>query len=721
MSEKEKDIFAPPTQEELAEFNSNKDDIFAPPTQEELAEFNKPQEIPAAIENESQIFTPTWSTAYKGTTAVTEALPKAFSKAGEFAAQKIGGLSPEQTDYLKQNYKAMEASGMTPEAIQDTFKQLENSFKAKNLQATMALGEAEKLAPTPLTREVAEKAVEEALPELLTPVRIKEEPFQKKLKTTISQKQQLEVERLQNLLLEKDNLIANAKEYAQNKAEKAGDEAVKNAKTYKTPGTLELVPVDEKEIYNEAFDKALATSKKEELNLIKKLQSDKTELTKKLNEVSKKDITAETTEELIKQSETPLANKYASAKGLEPKESINETAINKMLEDITDVTSKKGREAFDFLRNLSAQGWDKNSGINSELAAKVREKLRAQLAPLGTKSDEKFKEVNKLLTELEAAEQAGFIERTTGQIDTSTLEGKISKFSPESVKIGQSEQQFIKRVMNPSTKDLQNVDIQEGRKLLDTLVADPVLLDKVKQAAIKMDLLDPTKAMKFGATDAFRFMIGAGIGQIAPIVGYEGVKALKTPTGSYQAATFGSRLAEKIPQSLKTTAKVLGPLAGVAGAAAGGYFGYQEAKEEGLPEIAAIPYAAFEAINPVPISPIQAKKAMEYSAQERSKKIAQNYQVSPEEMQKMQKRQSFIEDILPEWMTNKQYKLKADNPEEIASMAQAMQSGTDKASQEYGRVLNQIIDASPREKESILFGLNQQPAFRDIIKKLKGK
>jgi hypothetical protein len=156
--------------------------------------------------------------------------------------------------------------------------------------------------------------------------------------------------------------------------------------------------------------------------------------------------------------------------------------------------------------------------------------------------------------------------------------------------------------MNPSAKDLQNIDIQEGRKLLDTLVADPALLDRVKQAAIKMDLLDPTKAMKFGATDAFRFMIGAGIGQIAPVVGYEGIKALKTPSGAYQAATFGSRLAEKIPQSVKTTAKVLGPLAGVAGAVAGGYFGYQEAKEEGLPEKLAIPYAAFEAINPVPVS-----------------------------------------------------------------------------------------------------------------------
>jgi hypothetical protein len=64
--------------------------------------------------------------------------------------------------------------------------------------------------------------------------------------------------------------------------------------------------------------------------------------------------------------------------------------------------------------------------------------------------------------------------------------------------------------------------------------------------------------------------------------------------------------------------------------------------------------------------------------------------------------------------------LKADNPAEITSTAQAMSASTDRASQEYGRVLSQIVDASPREKEAILFGLNQQPAFRELVRKVKG-
>jgi hypothetical protein len=65
--------------------------------------------------------------------------------------------------------------------------------------------------------------------------------------------------------------------------------------------------------------------------------------------------------------------------------------------------------------------------------------------------------------------------------------------------------------------------------------------------------------------------------------------------------------------------------------------------------------------------------------------------------------------------------LKADNPAEIASIAQSMQASPDRASQEYSRVLSQIVDAPASQKEAVLFGLNQQPAFREILKKLKGE
>jgi hypothetical protein len=65
--------------------------------------------------------------------------------------------------------------------------------------------------------------------------------------------------------------------------------------------------------------------------------------------------------------------------------------------------------------------------------------------------------------------------------------------------------------------------------------------------------------------------------------------------------------------------------------------------------------------------------------------------------------------------------LKADSPAEISSIAQSMQTMPDKASQEYSRVLSQIVDAPASQKEAVLFGLNQQPAFRELVRKLKGQ
>lgn len=668
----------------------------------------------------SDVLTPTGGVMYKGTKAITKTLPEAFMKAGEIAAQKIGGLSPELTEYYKQNYKAMEASGMTPEAIQETMQKLEKTFRGKNLAATMAISEGEKLAPVQLTRELAKEAVGKAIPSLMTPIQTKEEPFQKVLKQRIDEDRLKEAQRLENLLKEKQEASIKVKDYAQNEAEMAGQKAAEEARKANKKISLTTPRLDEKAAYNEAFDRTLAEAKLKEEELVQKIQKQtESEIVKGFQDLQK-DKTAEYTKQLIEEYQTPLAKEYPSVKGMEKSQKVSPEVVDKLLTDLSDISSRKGREAFDFLRDLRAKGW-KDSGIDNEVAAAIAEKIREQLAPEGTSANKQFKEAHKLLNELEVAEKQGFIERISGEVDTKTLEGKVSKFSPESVKIGQSEQQFIKRVMNPSAKDLQNIDIQEGRKIFEKLVNDPQFLEEIRQAAIKMDLLDPSKAAKFGASDAFRVMIGTGLGQFTPVIGYEAVKGLKTPTGAYKAATFGSRVAEKIPQSVKTTAKILGPLAGVGGMVAGGYLGYQEAKEQGLPEFASKAYGAFEAFNPVPISPIEYYKGMEYSAQEKAKNIAKRYGTSPEEMQKLQQRQEFVEDILPEWMTNKKNKLKADNPAEITSMVQAMRSSPDKASQEYGRVLSQIQDASPREKESILFGLNQQPAFRELVRKIKGE
>jgi hypothetical protein len=44
-----------------------------------------------------------------------------------------------------------------------------------------------------------------------------------------------------------------------------------------------------------------------------------------------------------------------------------------------------------------------------------------------------------------------------------------------------------------------------------------------------------------------------------------------------------------------------------------------------------------------------------------------------------------------------------------------------KAAQEYARVLNSIISSPSKNKEAQISVLNQQPAFRELMRKTKGE
>jgi hypothetical protein len=61
-----------------------------------------------------------------------------------------------------------------------------------------------------------------------------------------------------------------------------------------------------------------------------------------------------------------------------------------------------------------------------------------------------------------------------------------------------------------------------------------------------------------------------------------------------------------------------------------------------------------------------------------------------------------------------------DGPE-MTQMADAMDASGDKAAQEYSRVLRQVISSPDSKKSAVLYTLNQQPAFRALVKKMKGE
>lgn len=668
------------------------------------------------------------------------------SKLPEKLATTIGGLTPEQVKYVQQNYKNIESGkGISEEAVREVYSKLENVFKQKNIQANRARELAEQSLEVPLTKELMEKAASQALPKVMDKIEPEKEAFQKALKERTQTRVESEIDRLTNLLEQKKQAVIDASDYAQSRAEKAAKIAVEEATPKKEIGLVKQSTPDLKSIANKAFEEELAKSLPEQNKIQAKALKDFKEYSNQIADLQNEyyqasNVIPEIEKELIREKQTSLARKYPSVEGYEDVKNLG-SDIEKLTKPYSEITQLEKSRAAEELRNIRKKAFGDTPEVKDEASKVFAEELRQLMAPEGSTSDVEYKRVSNLLNQLKQAQTEGFITRKTGEvipgnIDLGEEDLLISKFKPESVEIGQKEQQFISKVVNPSKHDLQNIDIIRGREVLQNLVDDPKLIDEVRQAAIKQGLLDPKSAFKFGPIDAFRVITAggaaaAGLGAFPTFLAgaYEGVKYARTPQGAYKLATLAPRIAE-------TTA---GKIASKVGKGALKKLPYIGA---GIGGIAA--QAAEEAID---TETSGATPSMPEYWLERGVR-------DPEEQRQRAALASFKEglpfsgrvDEIPsayEKPETKQYKeqvlavkksgglaptyveaplkkvLKSDDPAEIASIAQAMQNSPDKASQEYARVLSQINQAQPSQKEAILFGLNQQPAFRELVRKLK--
>jgi hypothetical protein len=221
--------------------------------------------------------------------------------------------------------------------------------------------------------------------------------------------------------------------------------------------------------------------------------------------------------------------------------------------------------------------------------------------------------------------------------------------------------------------------------------------------------------------------VGGALGGIpGAIAGVTGAGALPTGTKLQEAASLAK--GSGLYKTAAKASKFLGPAAALL---AGG-MAYKGAGEAGLEGLERLGVTTGEVINPIPLTDVTGayvagKKELEKGVVPAAKaageafiKPAKEFYEQPTDIDYSSQALRRMErgESVPKFEAYKNT-LKTSNPEEIASVTKALQSGQDKASQEYGRVLSQIEDAVPREKESILFGLNQQPAFRDLVRKLK--
>ena len=223
--------------------------------------------------------------------------------------------------------------------------------------------------------------------------------------------------------------------------------------------------------------------------------------------------------------------------------------------------------------------------------------------------------------------------------------------------------------------------------------------------------------------------IGGALGGIpGAIAGVTGAGVLPTGTKLQEAASLAK--GSKTFKTVAKASKFLGPIAGLVAAGAA----YKGAEEAGLEGLEKLGVTAGEVVNPIPLTDVTGayvagKKELGQGLLPAAKAAGTAFIKPAKEFYEEPTEVDFNSEALrrlERGQGGSQYNvykktLKADNPAEIASTAKSLQAMPDKASQEYSRVLTQIIDAPASQKEAVLFGLNQQPAFRELVRKLKGE
>lgn len=661
---------------------------------EELPNFDKVETLPAfedtldvteevATKQEPVSEQPKIKTVAATGALATEALRRGISGAGQYGLEKIGVLTPQQMKMISEapeDYTKARSYSELLNQFQELGQQTrEAGFKARKLGVESLEG----LEPIrgqdiiPELGEITKGPIMELAPE--------EMPQVKKVPSK-------NISELENLLKQKQSL-----ENKLGKIQESGIESIERSKEIN--------------------------------NISEKLNEVNSKLSQTLPEAIKNpvDVIPPTLKDFEKATNIP-------GELLQARPELANKKIQKQL-------AKALKDEIDFLKTGSIEP--------AKLADYVRS-LQEKTSYLEAPSEiEKFKQeiarnVSDYLKKLEGAE--GYVKGQAQSQKAIKLEKGMKEFG-----LGLDSEKNVK-ITNP--KKIENIYKSGNQKEIDRLnryINQAQELQLEMSTSIGQDLM-PTNIDKFQtelplttikktveeakdlplvttAKRALGSTVGGALGGVpGAIAGYTGAGALPTGTKIQEAASLA-----KGSKAFKTAAKaskLLGPLAGLLTAGVS----YKGAGEAGLEGLERFGVTAGEVLNPIPLTDvtgayIAGKKELENGVVPAAKAAGEAFVKPVKEALKQPSNINYSSADLRRLERGEKvsqynvYKdsLKADNPAEIASIAQALQLGQDKASQEYGRVLSQIIDAPAREKESILFGLNQQPAFRELVRKAKGE
>lgn len=673
--------FAPPSEEELKlldETNSSVSSKFAPPSEEDLKLIS---EEDRTLDKQLKIKTAA-TTAALG----TEALRRGISGAGQYGLEKIGKLTPQQMEAISKDIKTYSEARPFSDLIEE-FKQLgqqtrEAGFTAR-VRGVESLSDIEKFKASELISSLGR--LEKAPKLTLTPDELP------KAKPDISK-----INRLEGLLKQKEKL-----ETSLNAIKESGIESFEIDKQI-NEATKQLEKV------NSQISKNLPASIEEKV--FPSIQPTISDFAKATN----------LPPELIAARPDLTTTKIPKEYGMLLQKEIDFLKTGEMTPKEMGRYIKKLQDAASYTPFPTEQ-----EKFKQEIARVMSEELKSRP---GSELYAKGQELSKKAIELEK----GFKEFGLG-LDS---EGNIKIINDKKIeKIYKSGNQAEINRLNKYISEAQQLQLDVNVPLQSNIIPSEITkfqselpfatIKKTVEEAKDLPLVTTAKRAAGSA-------IGGAVGGIpGAIAGYTGAGLLPTGTKLQEAASIAK--GTRAYKAAAKASKALGPL----GALIAGGMAYKGAEEVGLEGLEKLGVTAGEVVNPIPFTDvtgayIAGKKELEKGIIPATKAAGEAFvkpakeiieqptgiDYSSEILRKMERGE-----IIPKQKQPLVYKgtLKADNPVEISSTARALQSATDKASQEYGRVLSQIVDAPPREKESILFGLNQQPAFRELVRKLKGE
>lgn len=610
------------------------------------------------------------------------ATQEAISKTGELANRglekiaELGGTSPEQLRTIKQNFPEFRATDPIAE-----MNKLLATARGTNVDINRMYAEAEKLlADKKITPDQYKNIVQKTI---LEKDKYGQRTFAKPISQSEIQKADTRVlSNLRNEAIKKEEKMLD--EFAKLKA----NEAIKKADfEYKiTNATNQQLPKNiESEIKSNIINQVKTNPQEFGFEGLG------SEILGDYDYRIKKEIEA---------LQTPLAKEFPFLEGtsIVPSE---ERAFQKILK-MPSKADIPGNRLQEMLREFRDVGFTEGGQLSDKPAASMSREVRKEIARMSPEAGKLMEAENVELNKLEALENAGYIKRQGEGLKTT-------------VEMTDSQRNKIIKDLATAYDQASPTDVVENLQVLkDYLPEDQ--FKKLQLAGIKL------AEKRGGGVD---YINANKINAI--------LQSITKRSVSRGFATLPEAISAALPKTT-AAAKLLGKGAmkalPVIGAGIGGVAA--QAAEEALnPEISgATPQMAEYWLERGVRDPEeQRQRAMLASfkeglpAQGKIDEMPSAYE-KPEVRQRKEqvlaaKKAGALAPTYVE--APKTQVLKADSPAEIASVARALQSGTDKASQEYGRVLSQIVDAPAREKESILFGLNQQPAFRELVRKLKGE